>query len=115
VLATAKSGHGRVVLLTGEPGIGKSRIALALQERIQGEPHIRLRYFSSPHHTNSALFSIIAQPERAARFGRGDSPAQKYDKLEALLAQSTGDAKPATALLANLLSLPADDAIHWWR
>src|SRR5947209_16960454 len=78
----ATQGEGRVVVLTGEPGIGKSHIALALQERLQAEPHVRLRYFCSAHHTNSALFPFIGQLVRAARFERGDSPAEKIAKLE---------------------------------
>ena len=69
--------EGRVVVLTGEPGIGKSHIALALDERLQSEPHITLRYFCSAHHTNSALFPFIGQLERAAGFERGDSPTQE--------------------------------------
>ena len=105
----ATEGDGCVVVLTGEPGIGKSHIALALQERIQAEPHIRLRYFCSAHHTNSALFPFIGQLARAARFERGDAPAQKFAKLEALLAQSGADVENAVPLLANLLSLPPDD------
>src|SRR5260370_19733589 len=64
----AKSGEGRVVLLSGEAGIGKSRLGTALLERIAGEPHLRLRYFCSPHHTDSALHPIIAHLQRAARF-----------------------------------------------
>ena len=104
----AAMGEGRVVVLTGEPGIGKSHIALALEERIRGGPHITLRLFCSSHHTNSALFPFIGQLERAARFERGDSPADKLAKLEALLAP-TGADTDRVALLANLLSLPADD------
>ena len=103
----AAQGEGRVVLIAGEPGIGKSRIALALQELLQGEPHIRLRYICSPHRTDSALFPFIGQLERAARFERGDSPAQKLAKLEALLAPSSIDAA-SVGLVGNLLSLPAD-------
>jgi predicted ATPase len=94
------------VVLTGDPGIGKSHIARALQERLQ--PCITLRYFCSAHHTNSALFPFISQLERAAGFERGDSPEQKLAKLEVLLAQSAADADHV-AVLANLLSLPADD------
>ncbi|HEX9292887.1 MAG TPA: adenylate/guanylate cyclase domain-containing protein, partial [Gemmatimonadales bacterium] len=105
----ATQGEGRVVVLTGEPGIGKSHIALALQERLQAEPHIRLRYFCSAHHTNSALFPFVGQLERAARFGRSDSPVEKLVKLQALLAQAVADADQAAALLANSLSLPSDD------
>jgi predicted ATPase/class 3 adenylate cyclase len=104
----ATQGEGRVVVLNGEPGIGKSHIALALDELLQGEPHITLRYFCSAHHTNSALFPFIGQLERAARFERTDSPTQKLSKLEALLAQSTADPEHA-AVLASLFGLPASD------
>jgi predicted ATPase/class 3 adenylate cyclase len=102
----ATQGEGRVVLLTGEPGIGKSHIALALGERLHSEPHIALRYFCSAHHTNSALFPFIGQLERAAGFERSDSPTEKLSKLEALVAQSTSDPE-RVAVLANLLALPA--------
>ena len=100
--------EGRVVLLTGEPGIGKSHIALALDERLQSEQHITLRYFCSEHHTNSALFPFIGHLERAAGFERGDSPTKKLSKLDALIAQSTADPEHG-AVLANLLALPASD------
>ena len=99
---------GRVVVLTGEPGIGKSHIALALDERLQSEPHITLRYFCSAHHTNSALFPFIGQLERAAGFERHDSPAQKLSKLDVLVAKSSADPEHV-AVLANLLGLPASD------
>jgi class 3 adenylate cyclase/tetratricopeptide (TPR) repeat protein len=104
----ATQGEGRVVLLTGEPGIGKSHIALALGERLQGEPHIALRYFCSAHHTNSALFPFIGQIERAGGFERSDSVTEKLSKLDALVAQSTIDPE-RVAVLANLLALPAGD------
>ena len=81
----AKNGEGRVVLLSGEAGIGKSRLATALLERIADEQHLRLRYFCSPHHTDSALHPVIAQLERAARFQRDDGRAAKLDKLQVLL------------------------------
>ncbi|WP_439357022.1 AAA family ATPase [Bradyrhizobium sp. DASA03007] len=100
--------EGRVVTLTGEPGIGKSHIASALNERLQGESHITLRYFCSEHHTHSALCPFISQLERAAGFRHSDSPREKLSKLEALLVQSTGDPEHR-AVLANLLVLPADD------
>jgi predicted ATPase/class 3 adenylate cyclase len=100
--------EGRVVMLTGEPGIGKSHIALALDERLQSESHITLRYFCSVHHTNSALFPFISQLERAAGFKHSDSPQEKLSKLNALLAQSTHDPEQV-AVLANLLALPTDD------
>ena len=104
----AAQGEGCAVVLSGDPGIGKSHIARALQERLQAEPHITLRYFCSAHHTISALFPFISQLERAALFERSDSPTQKFAKLEALLAQSAADADHV-AVLANLLSLPPND------
>src|SRR4029077_6544364 len=76
-----KSGEGRVVLISGEPGIGKSRLTAALSERIGSEPHTRLRYFSSPHHQDSAFYPLIVQLERAAGFARDDGPEIKLDKL----------------------------------
>jgi len=105
----AARGEGCVVVLTGQPGIGKSHIALALQERLQAEPHITLRHFCSAHHTNSALYPFIGQLERAAQFERSDSPAEKFAKLEALLVRSGADADRVVAPLANLLSLPPND------
>jgi class 3 adenylate cyclase len=103
----AKTGEGQVVVLSGEPGIGKSRLTAALLERISGEPHTRLRYFCSPQHTDSALYPIISQMERAAGFAHDDSPQAKLDKLDALLAQSFTPQQNA-ALLAEMLSLPND-------
>ena len=84
----AKTGEGQVVLLSGEPGIGKSRLTAALLERLAAEPHTRLRYFCSPQHTDSALYPIISQMERAAGFAHDDTAQAKLDKLDALLAQS---------------------------
>jgi predicted ATPase len=91
-------------LLSGEPGVGKSRLAAALEERLEEEPHHRLRYFCSPHHQNSALYPIITQLERAAGFEGDDIPELKLDKLEALLAPLSPVAEDI-ALLADLLSL----------
>jgi tetratricopeptide (TPR) repeat protein len=102
----AKCGDGCVVLISGEPGIGKSRIAQTIVERLSGEPHTRLRYFCSPHHQDSALYPSIAQLERAAGFRRDDSDEQRLDKLEAVLAQGTNDLSEAIPLLAGLLSIP---------
>jgi hypothetical protein len=103
----AKSGEGQVVLLSGEPGIGKSRLTAALMERLAGEPHTRLRYFCSPQHTDSALYPIISQMERAVGFGHADTAQAKLDKLDVLLAQSFTASQDA-ALLAEMLSLPSD-------
>jgi predicted ATPase len=75
----AENGEGQVVLLSGEAGIGKSRLTAALLQSIAIEPHIRLRYFCSPQHTNSALYPIIGQMERAAALTHGDTPQRKLD------------------------------------
>src|SRR6476660_247708 len=83
----AKTGEGQMVLLSGEAGIGKSRLTVALLERLANEPHTRLRYFCSPQHTDSAFYPIISQMERAATFAHDDSTQVKLDKLDALLAQ----------------------------
>jgi class 3 adenylate cyclase/predicted ATPase len=103
----AKTGEGQVVLLSGEPGIGKSRLTAALLDRLVGEPHTRLRYFCSPQHTDSALYPIIGQMERAAGFAHNDAALSKLDKLDALLAQSLTRSEQA-ALLTDMLSLPND-------
>ena len=103
----AKSGEGQVVLLSGEPGIGKSRLTAAVLERIAAEPHTRLRYFCSPQHTDSALYPIISQMERAAGFVHDDTAEAKLKKLDTLLAQSSTSPHDA-ALLAEMLSLSND-------
>ena len=95
------------MLLSGEPGIGKSRLTAALLERLATEPHSRLRHFCSPQHTNSALYPTIGHIERTAGFTRDDTPQTKLDKLDALLAQSSTSAQDAT-LFADMLSLPND-------
>ncbi|HYN78739.1 MAG TPA: AAA family ATPase, partial [Lamprocystis sp. (in: g-proteobacteria)] len=101
----ARDGHGQVVLVSGEAGIGKSRLCHALRQGL-AEPHTALRYQCSPHFTNSALHPIIAHLELAAKLARDDSPEQKLDKLEALLAGGAGLVAEAAPLIANLLSLP---------
>jgi class 3 adenylate cyclase/tetratricopeptide (TPR) repeat protein len=102
----ARAGEGQIVLLSGEPGIGKSRILAAFERGLQGEPHFRHPFFCSPHHQDSPLYPFIAQIERAARFAREDTPETKLDKLEALLSQS-GDSPPEErALFAEVMGLP---------
>ena len=103
----AKSGEGQVVLISGEAGIGKSRLTAELLERLASEPHTRLRNFCSPQHTDSALYPIISQLERAAGFAHDDTPHTKLDKLDTLLGQSATSA-PDASLLGAMLSLPND-------
>ena len=105
--ARAKNGEGQVVLLSGEPGIGKSRLTAALLESVLAEPHTCLRYFCSPQHRDSALYPIIGQMERAAGLAHDDSPRARLDKLDALLARTSTSA-PDAALFAEMLSLTND-------
>src|ERR1700751_3092225 len=101
----AKTGEGRVVLISGEPGIGKSRLTAAPFEHIGNEPNTRLRYFCSPHHQDSALYPFIVQLEHAAGFARDDTVETKLGKLRALLAPGSRNDDDIT-LLNELLSLP---------
>jgi len=105
----AKRGEGRVVLVTGEPGIGKSRLTRALQERLGREPYTQLLYNCSPYHQDSALYPIIGQLIRAAGIERDDAPDTKLDKLEVLLRQSSKNPEEDMPLFAALLSIPAGD------
>ena len=103
----AVTGEGQVILLSGEPGIGKSRLTAALLERLSTEPHTRLRYFCSSQHNDGALYPIITQMERAAGFAHDDPAQAKLDKLDALLSQSYTPPQDR-ALFAELLSLRSD-------
>ena len=101
----AKQGEGRVVLLSGEPGIGKSRLTAALTERLADERPTALRYFCLPHHQGSALQPIVSQIQHAADFSRDDTPASKRAKIEKVLAQGSDNGGAAADLLADLLGL----------
>ena len=103
----AKTGEGQLVLISGEAGIGKSRLTAALMERLDAESHTRLRYFCSPQHTDSALYPIIGQMERAAALAYEDKPQAKLDKLDAALAQTSTSPEDA-ALFMEMLSLAND-------
>jgi len=105
---SVRAGAGEVVLVSGEPGIGKSRLVRALTEQIDADPHTSLRYQCSPYHVNSALFPIITQLERAAGFAREDTSDRRLDKLESLLISSGVERADQHALFAATLSLPLD-------
>lgn len=103
--ASAKSGDGQVVLVSGDAGLGKSRLTAALRERVKAEPHVHLRYFCSPYHQDSALYPFVDQLERAAGFARDDGPAAKLEKLEVQLARASPPDEDV-ALIVDLMSLP---------
>jgi class 3 adenylate cyclase/predicted ATPase len=105
----AREGEGQVVLLAGEPGIGKSRLVSALHDRLAHQPYTPLSHFCSPFHQTSALHPVIGLLERAAGFAREDKPDEKLAKLEALLVQATADVAGTVPLLAALLSIPTSD------
>ncbi len=102
----AEGGEGQAVLISGEAGIGKSRLMQGLRDQVAEEDHIRIRYQCSPYHTNSALYPTIHQLERSAGFAPDDDGEDKLDKLETLLRQAGDDIEADAPLFANLLSLP---------
>ena len=104
----AMSGEGQVVLLSGEAGIGKSRLTAALLERLAGEPHTRLRYLCSPQHTDSAFYPIVDNFERALQLAREDTQEEKLDKLEALVVGQYGRPREDVRFIAAMLSIPCE-------
>ncbi len=104
----AKQGKGQLVLLAGEPGIGKSRLVVELRARLRGEPHASLRYFCSPHYLASPLYPVIARLQYEAGFNRRDGPTDKLRKLEAVLPPA-GSSVEDFALLADLLGVPVGE------
>jgi predicted ATPase/class 3 adenylate cyclase len=103
----AKDGEGQVVLLSGEPGIGKSRLLRALRKQLAGESLMSLSHFCSPYHQHSALYPVIGRIERSAGLRRDESHETHLDKLEALLALGAENTREAAALIADLLAIPA--------
>jgi predicted ATPase len=105
----AVGGEGRLVLMTGEPGIGKSRLVATLTEDVKVGPHAGIRFLCSPRRSHSTLFPIVAQLERALAFATGETPAEKLVKLEIFLRKTSIVDPEAVALIAHLLALPIAD------
>src|SRR6516164_5032763 len=106
-LRQAWAGAGQIVLLSGEAGIGKSRLAAQLAAEIANEPHTRLRYQCSPYHRDSVLHPFVVQLGRAARLAAEDPPETQLDKLEAILAPAR--IAETAPLFASLLSIPTGE------
>ncbi len=105
----AWKGEGQIVLISGEPGIGKSRLVAALEEQTADQPHTFLQYQCSPHHTNSPLYPFIAQLERAVGFKSEDTVEERLNKLEAHLAMTPPLVQDVAPLFAALLSIPSGE------
>src|SRR5208337_4133707 len=107
--AKARTGEGQIVLISGEAGIGKSRLAAWLTETVADEPHKRLRYQCSPYHRDSALHPFVQHFQRAAGFAPEDDPTVRLDKLEAVLGEATDRVSEVAPLIASMLSIPFDN------
>ena len=105
----AQDGEGQVVLLSGEPGIGKSRILSALHERLEAQGAQALRFQCSPYYLNSALYPSIDNFERGLKFSRDETIESKLDKLEALIVTQYGRPIEDVRFIAALLSIPCED------
>ena len=103
------AGEGKVVLLSGEAGIGKSRILATLRERVAGEPHITIRYQCSPHHVSDAFYPIVSQIWRAAQFATEEAPSARLAKLEVMAARSRLEANEIVPFVAALCSVPFEE------
>ncbi|MEM7251705.1 MAG: protein kinase [Pseudomonadota bacterium] len=107
--AQAKAGQGQVVLLSGQPGIGKSKLAGSLREDVADEAHVLLRYYGSPYYSNTVLFPIVEQIAGVAGINTDDSTVAKLKKLEALLERMEMGSVENNALIASLLNVDAGD------
>src|SRR5262249_1751565 len=108
----ARDGRGQVVLLSGEAGIGKSRLTAAVIENLGADSYSEIRYFCSPQHSGSALFPVTGQIEREAGFAQDDGPGEKLAKLTQLLGR-TATGPEELELLADMLSLPATKQLQF--
>src|SRR4029450_10244823 len=104
--AQAKSGHGQVVLLTGDAGIGKSRLVQVLKDHVADEPHVRWECRSAEYSQNTALFPLVDLFQRILQFETGDTPDEKFGKLEQTLRQYRLPLEESVPLFAPLLALP---------
>jgi class 3 adenylate cyclase len=101
----AKRGDGQAVLVSGEPGIGKSRLAIAIRRRLQSQDHTCLSFYCSPYYQDSSLHPVVAQIERIAKFDRDGTPERKLKKIKALLPRRSDHVGEEVALVADLLSV----------
>lgn len=106
--AKARGGAGQVVMISGEPGIGKSRLVQSFKEQLEGEPHREQDYYCSPVYQNSAFYPILDELSRGAYFNAKDTSQQKLDKLKVLLSSISAGAASNAPVMADLLSIPVN-------